>query len=425
MKVRFEISLGLVFITGVGFLAIGFYATPWVLRLVASAIGLVVLLPALLLLVWLLEAKRKRIITDLRMETWIVADDGEHNAFTDMLIWQDDFWLVYVSSPSHFASKKSRVVLLRSSDARNWQEVKKFDGAGQDIRDPKLGIIQGQLFLYALLNKQFDPAPYQTIAAHSKNGLDWTPFEVVMAEGWLLGRSITQDDMAWYAPAHHIDQGTVVVLRSNDGLDWNIQSTIFTGNDEHADETALHFLKDGGMVAVSRLEAGSAIFGSEKAATLISTTAPPFQTWAQLARNTDNRLDSPNLFSVNDKLYVVGRFQPRLNSAARNVKNSNSRNGLGLIFTKQQGNGSAFSQKRTAVFLVDEKTGNLMHLTDLPSAGDTAYAGVAIKDEKLFISYYTSDPYRDYPWLLGMLLPSRIQISMLDLVNLQTQKDER
>ena len=77
--------------------------------------------------------------------------------------------------------------------------------------------------------------------------------------------------------------------------------------------------------------------------------------------------------------------------------------------------GSAISQKRTALFLVKENAEGLIHLTDLPSCGDTSYAGVAIADGKVFISYYTNDPRRDYPWLLGMLLPTRIQIAEIEI----------
>ena len=53
----------------------------------------------------------------------MVVDDGLHNAFTDLTVWQGNLWLVYVSSPSHFANSKSRIVLLHSSDGQNWQEV--------------------------------------------------------------------------------------------------------------------------------------------------------------------------------------------------------------------------------------------------------------------------------------------------------------
>jgi hypothetical protein len=338
----------------------------------------------------------------LEMKTWVVADDGKHNAFTDLLFWRDSFWLIYVSSPSHFKSKESRLVLLRSSDAHNWREVKRFDGNGEDIRDPKLAIVQGQMFLYALLNKQFDPEPYKTIAARSNDGLSWSPFIEVTPEGWLVGRPITLDELVWYAPAHRIDHGTAALLRSTDGVNWMIHSIIFEGKEERADETAIQFLQDGRIIAATRLEAGSSIFGSPQAGTLISVAVSPFTTWTQITKSHVTRLDGPTLFRVEDQVYAVGRSQPK-------------------VAAPFQGLGSAISKKRTALFLVKENAEGLIHLTDLPSCGDTSYAGVAIANGKALISYYTNDPRRDYPWLFGMLLPTRIQITEIE----KFREDER
>jgi hypothetical protein len=335
----------------------------------------------------------------LQMRTWEVGKDGKHNAFTDLLFWHDAFWLIYVSSPSHFASKKSRLVLLRSNDALNWQKVKSFDGNGQDIRDPKLAVIQGNLFLYALLNKRFDPEPYKTIAAHSNDGTTWAPFEAAVPDGWLMGRPISWDESIWYAPAHHINHGSAVLYQSTDGLTWKIHSTIFEGGKERADETAIQFLKDGRIIAASRLEAGSSIFGSPQAGTLISVAVAPFTAWDQVTRSRVTRLDGPTLFRIGDQVYAVGRRQPRAAGPF-------------------QWMGSAFSQKRTAVFLVKENIDGLTHLTDLPSCGDTSYAGVAITGGKVFISYYTNDTGRDHPWVLGMLLPTHIQIAEIEIETL-------
>jgi hypothetical protein len=397
MRARFGLTLGLVLLTGAFLISLGLLAIPWYLKVICILAGIVILLPSVLIITWLLQRNHDD-HANLKMETWVVANDGEHNAFTDMIFWHNTFWLVYVSSPSHFSSTKSQLVLLRSSDARNWQEVKKFNGSGQDIRDPKLAIIQDQMFLYALLNKQFDPEPYKTIAARSNDGLHWSLFEEVTPESWLVGRPVTLDEITWYAPAHRIDHGSAVLLESKNGVNWNIHSTIHEGAEERADETAIQYLNDGRIIAATRLEAGSTIFGSPQATTLISVTAAPFTTWMQLTKSHVTRLDGPNLFSINDQVYAVGRRQPKVANP----------------FQKQ---GSAFGRKRTALFLIKESTKELIHLNDLPSSGDTSYAGVAIADGKVFISYYTNDPRTDYPWILGMLLPTRIQITAIEINN--------
>jgi hypothetical protein len=57
----------------------------------------------------------------------------------------------------------------------------------------------------------------------------------------------------------------------------------------------------------------------------------------------------------------------------------------------------------------------LRYLTDLPSAGDTSYAGIVMQGDELIASYYTSPPQRDITWILGMLRPSNIRMARIDL----------
>ena len=333
----------------------------------------------------------------LPMETWTVVNDGKHNAFTDLLYWRGEFWLAYISSPSHFASRHSRVVLLRSTDAKQWQQAAQFSGNGEDIRDPKLGIIHGRLFLFALLNKKFDAEPYKTIVTHSTDGSKWSDFEDVTPDGWLLGRPVSRDDQTYFAPAHRIDHGSAVLLRSTNGIAWDIHATIQTG--DRADETAVQLLSNGLMISASRVEAGGGIFGHPEAGTQISSAQAPFSEWTSLTRSNVTRLDGPVLFTHNDHLFAVGRRQVRAAGQLR-------------------WQGSAIGQKRSALFLIRKKDGELIHLTDLPSSGDTSYPGAVIVNEKLFISYYTNDPGRDPAWLLGMLLPTQIRIAMIETSHL-------
>ena len=76
-----------------------------------------------------------------------------------------------------------------------------------------------------------------------------------------------------------------------------------------------------------------------------------------------------------------------------------------------------YSRKRTSLFLVEEKA--LRYLTDLPSAGDTSYAGIVIQGDDLYASYYTSPPAHDVTWVIGMFRPSNIMMSRIDLPALE------
>ena len=327
----------------------------------------------------------------LPMQTWTVVADGMHNAFTDLLYWQNAFWMVFVASPSHFASPKSRLVLLRSADAIQWQEVTRLSGDGQDIRDPKLAVIHDHLLVYALLNRAFDPQPYQTICAQSRDGETWSRFTDAAPAGWLLGKPQTPDGATWYAPAHHLKQGAACVLQSKDGLRWETRAFIY--EKIGSDETALVFDAQASLTAVTRLESGPGMFGSPGCGTIISIARPPYEKWDFQGTSTVTRLDGPALFSCG-QTYAVGRFQPQIGG-------------------RLHGQGSILSRKRTSIFSVSQH--GLTHLADLPSSGDTAYAGVVLTDKEVFISYYTNDPARDMSWIQGMLRPTQIRLARMPM----------
>ena len=93
-------------------------------------------------------------------------------------------------------------------------------------------------------------------------------------------------------------------------------------------------------------------------------------------------------------MYAVGRFEP----PAR-----------GIVLR----NGNFLCRKRTSLFLIQED--GLVYLSDLPSAGDTSYPGTVINGEYLYICYYTSSIDRDYPWFIGLLLPTNIRMAKIQL----------
>lgn len=106
------------------------------------------------------------------------------------------------------------------------------------------------------------------------------------------------------------------------------------------------------------------------------------------------RLDGPCLFPHNGRVYAIGRRQV---TRAPLIAES----------------GGFYSRKRTSIFLVEPE--GLTWLTDLPSAGDTSYAGIVIRGDDLYASYYTSDVDRDDPWVLGMLRPTSIHMAKVEL----------
>ena len=356
----------------------------------ASAAGL-----AMLAAYWMLRPNRSRVDPALEVATWNAVADGLHNSNTDLIFWRDHFYLVHAASPFHFGSKGCRLIVRRSRDARIWETVAERNIPGEDIRDPKFAAIGDRLFLYALPNRGLRAAPYGTVCAVSDDGVQWPAFKEIGHPGWLFWRPKTYDGLNWYVGAYWHEHGKSILLTSTDGIHWLIVSDIYHG--EGNDETDIEFMPDGRLLATARLEVTpDNPWGNSNASTLIAVASPPYTEW-RYAKSDVTRLDGPALFRYEGRIFAVARYQP----------------GARGRYTKL---GSVFSRKRTSLFLVEEN--RLVYLSDLPSAGDTSYAGVVLRDGYLYASYYTSNIGRDCPWLVGMLLPSDIRMAKVGLKSL-------
>lgn len=354
----------------------------------------------LLLAGWHLRPNRARVDRTLVVEDWDIVSDDMHNSNTDLIRLEPSFFLVHAVSPHHFASTGCVLALSTSGDGRHWQRLATFSSPQEDIRDPKLAVIGNRLFLYALVNRSFDPEPYTTVFAVSEDGgRTWTALQRLANEGWLFWKPRTRDGLTWYAAAYWHEHGRSALFSSTDGIEWSKVATIFDGGRRN-DETDLAFLPDGRMLATSRLEGDfrewgyGMFFGDPTGATLISAADPPYTGFRITGESRLTRLDGPALFSHAGRTFAVGRFQPERRQP----------------FLRQ---GSLFARKRTALFEVTSE--GLVWLSDLPSAGDTSYAGVVLHAGSAYISYYTSPIDHDVPWIIGMANPTPIRMARVDL----------
>lgn len=348
-------------------------------------------LSGFVLYAWL-RPNRANLDPALRLTSVAIVSDGEHNSNTDMIAWRGSFLLVHAASPWHLGSTRSRLLVKRSSDGEQWELLARLHLPGYDIRDPKLVEIDGTLFLYALPNQGRTASPIGTLLATSTDGRNWTPFEAVGPEGWLFWRPKRCNAGTWYVAAYWKQHGKSILLRSEDGRSWKRVSVIHEGDGN--DETAIEFLPDGRLLATARLEVTpDTMLGNDEAGTLLAVAKPPYTQWEK-HRTKLTRLDGPVLFSHAGRVFAVARWQPPPHG------------GLWKL-------GGVWSRKRTALYRVEPE--RLVYLSDFPSAGDTSYAGVVVRDGMLFVEYYTSHVGRDYPWLLSMFLPTELRMARIPL----------
>ncbi len=341
----------------------------------------------------------------LDTDSFVVVDDGAHNANTDMVFWQEKFFLVHTSSPFHFASRSCELVIHQSDDLLTWTEVTRIKIEGYDIRDPKFAPINERLFLYFMLNRATNPEPFTTVYTFSENGQTWEPVQSIGHEGWLFWRPKSPDSYTWYVPAYWWKHGRAILLKSTDGVYWTRVAEINTGG--RNDETAIEFGTDGRLCAIARLEYSDCPLGDYRASTKVLGSVKPYKKWAEKYESRLTRLDGPVLFAVSNHIFAVGRYQPE----------------VGRILNRS---GSVFSKKRTALFLLRE--GELVYLSDLPSSGDTSYGAAIVHGDTLYISYYTSRIDRDFLWFEGMTNPTHIRIAKIrveDIENLAVSSEKQ
>jgi hypothetical protein len=369
----------------------------------------------------------------LELTHWTVVDTGKdpaknHNSNTDMIFYNNSFYLVFQQSKWHIQDTNGALVIQKSPDATlgSWEEVHRITLPNVDVRDPKFANISNRLFVYFLPNYRFDPAPNTTYYLYSDDSLTFSdPKELevnvtytydtgtkenVTTAGWNLWRPKTNDTINWYVLAsgrkYTEDPGSIgdadvtgtmtILLKTQDGFNWTEVSEVYTthGNGE----ACIEFLPSGELISTHRVGSmglpGYA-FGNPHGATVIGTSYNNFKNWS-FAVEFQTRLDGSTLFSLNGRIFAVGR------------------NHLG----PRPDMGNHFAVKRTAFYEV--KSDRLIHLFDLPSNGDTAYTGVVIKDGWVYASYYTNPINKNYAWFVGQifLTKSNIRIARLNATGL-------
>jgi len=371
------------------------------LRIALGLLGVVHFVPgALLDADLLLTRNHSEVDPDIVVETWDAVSDGQHNSNTDLADFRGSLYLVHQASPFHLGTGDACLLVRRSTDdGRTWEQVAQIDGGDLDIRDPKFLVVGERLYLYVLMNVALNPEPFTTLYTWSDDGTHWAPLAETGQPEWLFWRPVTWEGTI-LVPAYYYLHGESILLASSDGETWTRRARIHRGG--RNDETAVALLPSGEMIATARLEYSESIFGHQDGSTLIAHATPPWEAFEVLVEDRSNRLDGPRLFVIGDRVFAVGRRQPREWGPIAKM-------------------GSAFSRKRTSLFEVTRA--GLVHLTDLPSAGDTSYPGLVLRGDEALVSYYTSDIDRDYVWFTGLLSPSPIRMARIDLRALVAKAD--
>jgi hypothetical protein len=288
-----------------------------------------------------------------------IWDRAAHNAFTDLILHNGKFYCAFREGSGHIPGLNGTVRILASEDGQNWRSAAHLATPGVDLRDPKLSVMpDGRIMvviggsIYA--GRQFlrrDP-----LVAFSDFSGDrfFAPQTIELPTG--IG---TETDWLWrltwqagigygvvYQPGE--SEHGLQLFRTRDGIHYEHITALNVGGKPN--ETTLCFLPDQTMLALVRREGADA-------PGYLGQSPPPYTDWSW--QSIGARLGGPNLIRLPDG---------RLLCATRDYTGEEHKTILAFVTLD----------------------GGFEKAVTLPSGGDTSYPGLAVEDDILYVSYYSS-----------------------------------
>ncbi len=344
----------------------------------------------------------------------IVPSDGiptsvevmHSNNNLDVIRFEGRTFLLWRTSPDHFAGPETVMHLVSSTDEVTWTDEASFT-MGTDLREPRFLEVGGHLFAYvSILGTSaitFDPQGV-VVTERRADGTWTTPEAVAGLDGYIAWRTRTVagtpymlaylhgEDIYNFTPTPMLE---LDFLTTTDGRIWTpvdpARRTVYAGGGSESD---FALADDGSLYAIIRNEAGDASgFGS----LVCHAPAGDLANWSCV--HDPRKYDSPLVFAHDGEIYLVGR---------RNLTPSGAYDlGLDASFTTQSIRNATdywMHTKRCSLWRFVQGEDRIAYVLDLPSRGDTCFASAlpgASPDEIVLYDYSSDIDGPDVPWMVG------------------------
>jgi hypothetical protein len=277
-----------------------------------------------------------------------------YNSFTDLEWYNNRFYCTFREGTGH-VSPDGKLRILSSADGHTWQSEALISASGVDVRDPKLSVTPtGQLMLTGGLaySNPSDGVGWRSMVWFSNNGSAWGNGQVIGIDNEWIWRTTWHNGKAY--GVGYDATGTAWWTRMNtssDGIHWSPTVTSLLPNTGSPNEAVVTFKPDGTAYTLMRRDTGTATALLGK-----STAASNYTDWTW--QDLGVKIGGPDMIALPDG---------RLVAAVR-----------------------LYNSERTSLCIVDPNAGTLTEALTLPSAGDTSYAGMVLRGDHLWVSYYGS-----------------------------------
>lgn len=279
-----------------------------------------------------------------------IWDEGEHNAFTDLTRWEGRWWCPFREGKDH-VSDDGGIRVIMSDDGDEWQSAALITRDGWDLRDPKISVTaDGVLMVLAGGRHTPDGENWhnESFTWFSQDGECWHgPFAVGDPGVWLW-RATWHDDTAWGFGYGSQPRGYVRLYRSRSGMAFETVGEDVREGD-YPNETSIAFDGDTALCLLRR--------DGEDSNGLLGRAKPPYTEWTW--QDLGVKIGGPDMIVLPDGRLI----------------------GCCRLYDETV---------RTSLLWLDAEAGTMTEALELPSGGDTSYAGMVWHEEMLWVAYYSS-----------------------------------
>nr|WP_294925892.1 sialidase family protein [uncultured Flavobacterium sp.] len=294
--------------------------------------------------------------TDKIITQKVTFNEGLNNAFTDLVFFENQWFLSYRESDKHGLGKDGVVKILNSADGLKWNLIKEFSIEGLDLRNASFTINGNKLMAYIhgskYVNKELVAfRDYKSV--YSNEG--WQNLENVILDKKIGYTAKIAGNEAWpwkitwykgkaYTFAYGLDN-LFDLYTSLDGLQFKNENLVENIEGEPS-ETTLKVDNNGVFYALVRRNFSNGMIGK-------STDLG--KSWEWFGEVPINNFGGPEFVFYKDGVLVSGRESHKLILGYYNLK-----------------------------------TNSYKKLMTIESSGDCSYPGMIIKDGYLWMSYYSA-----------------------------------
>jgi len=295
-----------------------------------------------------------------------IWDAAPHNAFTDLIRWQDAFYCAFREGKGH-AGDIGSLRILRSSDGDQWESAGLLSMAEYDLRDAAIcEMPDGRIMVLGGVQRMFDGVRRTgTFVSFSEDGDNWTEPQIVVDPGRWLWRVTWHGDtaygVAYGAPDH---PGVSSLLATHDGIQYQVVAKELLDQGGRATEARVRFDDSGRAYILHRRD-------SEPNSAFLGIASPPYTDWTW--HDLGVRIGGPNFVQIPSGQWIAA----------------------GRLY-----DGGA----RTELMWLDTDQKSLYPILRLPSGGDTSYPGLVWHEGLLWVSYYSSHEGRTSIYLAKVKL---------------------